>query len=741
MKAERQRHNKRRHRYVNRHDQARKSDQAELTSSATNINGLDGLPVHPTSRALSRRALLHLQRCHGNSYVQRKLARLSRRGRTVFEAERGARANSESSGESSRHEMVSGHLAGVAGHWHSVTRVQRETREEALGAGRAKRTDFRGRRELGLKDEATGKRAKSLEGDRGIRSVDLANMKSSNLVEKLIQRVPAPGSNFGTRRGGGFRITTKIPGFIKEYFTGSFDVDYKKGSYGKHAWASVWELYDSADKKLDSNEEIPHGDYAIESEKVDKGTPGDGRAKWSLWYRITRSQPWLTDNDDAYPYDFVTFDVYSSPIKNPKTKVKEETGPVIWQDNYTPAEDGASVEYNFSTTAKRTETESQTTTVSVTVGGEKSTSLGFEFEGLTGGFANKLSYSATQSMSRTHSLSVETSKTESKKYSQTNLKAGNTYKVIARPLFHLIEGSVDLISHRDGVITKGGQTITGGIRLLRGLDIKTEKVAKNGRKTVLDMSPEEFEKDKEAQRALFAMAKDLRGKQQSFADTLLSENKIRGGKAKSILKRDNFDEFVKGVVAKCKRNGYTRIGQMDDIVRGRFDLRTEKDVNTIAAALKDQSKYPVTQIIAPRRPQKDGGFGYPRWHIIVKAPDTGLTHEWQVGTRAVTEVFETPGIKLPEGVKLGPGMKNDLHDIEYDIFRVGIKRKYPKVHKRHGLPEFHKEVDAVAAEAGRKGAKTPDLKKKIVKLHEDAAMHLQKLVDEFGPDWLKQFYH
>ncbi|MEJ2430601.1 MAG: DUF4157 domain-containing protein, partial [Deltaproteobacteria bacterium] len=296
----------------------------------------------------------------------------------------------------------------------------------------------------------------------------------NDLAGRLIQRVPAPGSNFGTRRGGGFRITTKIPGFIKEYFTGSFDVDYKMGSYGIDAWASVWELYDSADKKLDSNEEIPHGDYAIESEKVDKGTPGDGRAKWSLWYRITRSQPWLTDNDDAYPYDFVTFDVYSSPIKNPKTKVKEETGPVIWQDNYTPAEDGASVEYNFSTTAKRTETESQTTTVSVTVGGEKSTSLGFEFEGLTGGFANKLSYSATQSMSRTHSLSVETSKTESKKYSQTNLKAGNTYKVIARPLFHLIEGSVDLISHRDGVITKGGQTITGGIRLLRGLDIKTE---------------------------------------------------------------------------------------------------------------------------------------------------------------------------------------------------------------------------------------------------------------------------
>ena len=261
------------------------------------------------------------------------------------------------------------------------------------------------------------------------------------------------------------------------------------------------------------------------------------------------------------------------------------------------------------------------------------------------------------------------------------------------------------------------------------------------RRPVLEMSPEQFEKDKDAQKELFAMAKDLRDRQQSFADNLLKEKKIRGGKVKSILKRENFEEFVKGVVAKCKRNGYTRIGQMDDIVRGRFNLRAEADVDTIAAAIKDQTKYPIKEVVAPRRPQKGGGFGYPRWHIIVKDPDTGLTHEWQVGAEAVTEVYETKGIKLPEGLKLGPGMRNDLHDIEYDIFKVGIKEKYPEVHKRHGLPEFHKKVDQVAAEAGRKGAKTPELKKKIKKLHKGAARHLQKLFDEFGADWFKQFYH
>jgi anaerobic ribonucleoside-triphosphate reductase len=90
-------------------------------------------------------------------------------------------------------------------------------------------------------------------------------------------------------------------------------------------------------------------------------------------------------------------------------------------------------------------------------------------------------------------------------------------------------------------------------------------------------------------------------------------------------------------------------------------------------------------------------------------------------------------------VKAGK-IKNDLHDIEYDIFR-GIKKKYRDVHERHGLPAFHGLVDQVAAEAGLKGEQTPDLKKEITKLHQEAAIHLQKLVDEFGIEWIRQFYH
>jgi hypothetical protein len=271
-----------------------------------------------------------------------------------------------------------------------------------------------------------------------------------------------------------------------------------------------------------------------------------------------------------------------------------------------------------------------------------------------------------------------------------------------------------------------------------GTAAETATVA--GAKPVLDMSPDEFEKNQEAQYQLFTMAKSCRARMQALAEETLNQQLITGGEVKSILKRDSLPEFVKGVVAKCRRNGYTRIGQMDDIVRGRFDLRSNEDVNTVAAALKGQKKYPVAFVVAPQREQAGGGFGYPRWHIILSDPESGLTHEWQIGTKAVTEVFEKGKIRLPEGVELGPDMKPNLHDIEYDIFR-GIEKKYPDVHKRHNLPEFHAKVDTLAAEAGLKGEKTPDLTKKINALHEDAYRHLQKLVDEFGAEWLKQFYH
>ena len=220
------------------------------------------------------------------------------------------------------------------------------------------------------------------------------------------------------------------------------------------------------DKKLDANEEAPHGDYSIPANKINTGIAGEGRQKWSLWYRITENQPWNTDDNDAYPYDYVSFDVYSSPIKNPAAKLKYELGNVIRQDSFTPAEDGASIEYSYSVTSSRSISESQTTSVSGTVSAEKSNSINFDFEGLTGGFANRLGISATASLSKTYSVSTENSQTFSDRRTQPDLKGGVTYIITTRPRFQIIDGFVDLISHRDGVISGRGETISGGIRVL-----------------------------------------------------------------------------------------------------------------------------------------------------------------------------------------------------------------------------------------------------------------------------------
>jgi Domain of unknown function (DUF4157) len=312
--------------------------------------------------------------------------------------------------------------------------------------------------------------------DRSQASLHISTGTQNGPTGTLIQRTPAPGGNFGTYRYCGFGITTSIPGFIKDLYTGSFDVDYTRGCgfVGDNAWASVWELYDASDRKLDSTTEHAFGTYTIESSDVNRGTPGDGSANWSLWYRVTKSQPWLTGDSDAYPYDYREFRVYSAPIRNPAIILREELGSVIWQDNFTPAEDGASLQYNFSVVATRATTDTQTTTASGTVAGDRSASFNFAYDGLTGGFANRLSYSATVSLSRTHSIAVSTSQSESKTFTQPNLRGGVTYRIIARPLYHIIDGSVDLIAHRDGVITGTGQTISGAIRVLKGLDVRIE---------------------------------------------------------------------------------------------------------------------------------------------------------------------------------------------------------------------------------------------------------------------------
>jgi|GEM_PF-5145693 len=288
-----------------------------------------------------------------------------------------------------------------------------------------------------------------------------------------IQRVPAVGGNFGTYRYEGFGMEVPPIGFIQNYMVGNYNIDWYTGStyVWWHTWSSLWELYDASDQRIDSDSDWPFGTFDIKPSKVNSGVPGDGSRKWSLWYRVTRSNK--SSDPDAYPYDYETFDVYALPIKNPLTTLRREVGNVIWEDNFTPAHDGASLSYNVTTSTTRSETDSQTETTSVTISGSQSTRAGVSYKGLTGGFERALGIEATRSIARTHSLSVESSRSESKTFTQGGLEGGVTYRIIARPLFHVIDGTVGLINHRNGIILSNApNTITGGIRILRGIDLR-----------------------------------------------------------------------------------------------------------------------------------------------------------------------------------------------------------------------------------------------------------------------------
>lgn len=320
----------------------------------------------------------------------------------------------------------------------------------------------------------TSSRTPDHDGARTLQRLPAAGNGSGG-VPRLIQRTPAPGRDFGTYRYCSFGITTPIPGFIKGLVTDDFDVDYTTGCgfVAGNAWDSVWELYDASNRKVDSNGETPFGDYSIPADDLNAGVPSDGSSsKWSLWYRITRSNPWHSDDNDAYPYDVKEFDVYSDPIKDPRTTLKEEEGPVAWATDFTPAEDGASLDYSVSTTATRSVDQSQTTSVSATVGGSRDAQVGFSFDGLTGGFSRSLNWSATASISRTHSVNVSTVKNETFNFHQGSLRGGVTYHITARPVYYLIDGSVQMISHRDGVISTGSNRVEGGIRVLKKMAIR-----------------------------------------------------------------------------------------------------------------------------------------------------------------------------------------------------------------------------------------------------------------------------
>jgi hypothetical protein len=131
----------------------------------------------------------------------------------------------------------------------------------------------------------------------------------------------------------------------------------------------------------------------------------------------------------------------------------------------------------------------------------------------------------------------------------------------------------------------------------------------------------------------------------------------------------------------------------------------------------------------------------------MKDPETGITHEWQVGTKETTKVFEGgKGIKPIElhGIELKKGMHANIHDIEYDIFKAmeeSPDAAASQLARDLKIPEFRKEVAELAAETGQKGELTPELLPRIQALHDEAGNILKQIVDRRGSGYVNRFFH
>jgi hypothetical protein len=299
------------------------------------------------------------------------------------------------------------------------------------------------------------------------------------------------------------------------------------------------------------------------------------------------------------------------------------------------------------------------------------------------------------------------------------------------------------------VVLNSGKTVEQLLELI-GKDSAAAKPLGAYSKQVIgkrfqDLTRRDFANSATWQDKLFNEAKGLRDRQELLKDQILSEVN-RGGKGGSILKRDTLKEFVPGVLDKMERNKYARVSEMDDIVRGRFNMPDREGVEKVAQALRKQEAFKVKEVTAPRLVKGTSVVRYPRYHVILEDAETGIAHEWQVGTQATTDLYEEVGIVIPKEMdaaakRLGKKFHNDLHDIEYDVFQQLVKQKEnAALATKLRIPEFIADV-AKASNRSFEGEAFTELNETIKVLHERASEILEGLVSEKGGEWVAKFFH
>ena len=286
--------------------------------------------------------------------------------------------------------------------------------------------------------------------------------------ETRLRRKPADVS-FGTVDHS---IVSIPPSLVQSHIAQDVNVASRNCS-DRWIWHSRWIVYDANDKVIDEEGHWKYPDYTLKPDTVKKGTPSDGGSNpWTVRFEVTETgKPWGGDNPDNFPWDESRFHVYASPIANPLFSAKEERGSqIVASDSFTPAEDGGSYSMKLSGTSSRTDSGSETITTSVKMSGERESSLGITVDGVTGGLKDKVGFEAQKSIAKTTGVSLQTSQTIERQFSQPNLKKGTNYQFTVYPKFMVLTGSANVLNQNMGIVSGVPTPAAGSIRIWTGYE-------------------------------------------------------------------------------------------------------------------------------------------------------------------------------------------------------------------------------------------------------------------------------
>jgi hypothetical protein len=269
---------------------------------------------------------------------------------------------------------------------------------------------------------------------------------------------------------------------------------------------------------------------------------------------------------------------------------------------------------------------------------------------------------------------------------------------------------------------------------------------------VLGRNSDAFEASPADQERLFESVKTTNARMQGVADDVADAAEvprtkmgIKGNDPKVSPDEWDQDAFTGKVLEKTRRNGPKggkQVGTMTDMTRGRFDCDSFREAQRIKNKLKARLEADFgRKNVRVKSPDPDSP--YKRYHILATDPATGITHEFQVGTKALTDFIENQKVLLP---KTASGLHgNDFHVVMYDTLdklklgRKKLKKQFnldlpDDIAKRVGLDDVRKRYDDLMKEAGSTTKAKPqpvDFQKRMDDLADDLADVSKRLEDEY----------